>query len=310
MIEERDFVGLGLAEHVQQKIFANLVFRGYLQADGGVVESALPQSADGASRWPGTSTPSARRLFEMIAGLLTGQRSPRTTRTGGAGQPRPPGLFPSDLEDLLDGVAELSPAEQRRAVRQPGLQPLPRPGRDRPVGGVLRRPGERRRLLGQRRPRGGRARRCGSGCGTGSPRSTTSRSPSTPRSSPTLRLTPDEIERLLENLRFNGYLDRDGNYVGQARAAGAAAGTSSTSRWSSTHTASAILDAIQGQTRRAPGRGLHVDTRDFADIADDTLASRIVAELEGTYLADGRVRDDAAACLLAGRRPAGALAGP
>jgi len=31
LIEERDFVGLGLADHVQQKIYANLIFRGHLQ---------------------------------------------------------------------------------------------------------------------------------------------------------------------------------------------------------------------------------------------------------------------------------------
>jgi hypothetical protein len=59
-IEERDFVGLGLAEHVQQKIFTNLVLRGHLQADGAIVESALPGSADGLT-WQATSTPSARR---------------------------------------------------------------------------------------------------------------------------------------------------------------------------------------------------------------------------------------------------------
>ena len=50
MIEERDFVGLGLAEHVQQKIFANLVFRGYLDADGLVVEQALPRARGRSSR--------------------------------------------------------------------------------------------------------------------------------------------------------------------------------------------------------------------------------------------------------------------
>ena len=47
-----------------------------------------------------------------------------------------------------------------------------------------------------------------------------------------------------------------------------------------------------GTARRAPGRAVHDGPETFADIADDALAARIIAGLDGTYLVDGRVADD------------------
>jgi len=113
IVEARDFVGLGLAEHVQQKIFDNLVLRGYLQADGSVVESALPQSAAGFAV-AGDFTAVRERLFELIRRLCLGGAEATEDGTAGDAQPDSldaPAVFPSDLDDLLDDVAELSSAD-------------------------------------------------------------------------------------------------------------------------------------------------------------------------------------------------------
>ena len=156
VIEERDFVGLGLAEHVQQKIFANLVLRGYLDGRRPRRRAAPCRRPRRSRRWPATSTPSARRCSALIGGLCRddGRRSRAPTlaavRPGGAGR--------------------AVPGRARRAVRQPRLQPLPRPGRDGPLDGVLRGAGERRPTSGSTPTSVRPGPRCGSGCGTGWPR--------------------------------------------------------------------------------------------------------------------------------------------
>ena len=46
VITADDLAGLAAAERLRQKIFANLVFRGYLRADGTLVEEAFPRRAE------------------------------------------------------------------------------------------------------------------------------------------------------------------------------------------------------------------------------------------------------------------------
>ena len=95
MIEDRDFVGLGLAEHVQQKIFTNLVLRGFVQADGGIIESRLPQSEDGFAL-AGNFDADGETVFELIGGLCQEADGDDVA------------VVPSDLESL----ETLSPDEQ------------------------------------------------------------------------------------------------------------------------------------------------------------------------------------------------------
>ena len=83
----------------------------------------------------------------------------------------------------------------------------------------------------------------------------------------------------------------------QARCSGCGA-TSSTSPWSSTRTATASWTPCRRRSTRS-GPSCARWRRAFRDIADDALG-RIVTELDGRYLADGRVRDDLRAFFLDG----------
>jgi hypothetical protein len=96
VIEERDFVGLGLAEHVKQKIFANLIFRGYLDGDGLVIEQALPAPGEEPAL-VGDFDPLRERLFWLLTGLCRDHEEAAN-----------PTLLPSDLKPQ----SGLSPAER------------------------------------------------------------------------------------------------------------------------------------------------------------------------------------------------------
>ena len=100
-----DFAGLGLADRLVAKIFANLVFRGYANADGTLVEGALPVAADGFCL-AGDFTAVHDELFALIAGLCPAEaddaEEPGTDP--GAGPPAGP------LADQADGPAPITQA--------------------------------------------------------------------------------------------------------------------------------------------------------------------------------------------------------
>ena len=89
-----DFGGLGLEDRLVGKIFANLVFRGYANADGTLVEDALPVAADGFCL-AGDFTAVQDDLFSLIGGFCLaaeGAEGPGTDTGAGpaageAGQP-------------------------------------------------------------------------------------------------------------------------------------------------------------------------------------------------------------------------------
>ena len=157
------------------------------------------------------------------------------------------------------------------------------------MDGVLRGAGERWPTSGSTPTSGRPGPRCGSGCGTGWPRPTARRRPR-PRDlrRPPARRRPASAD-LLENLRVNGHVDGDGNYVDKRALLALRPGRA--------EPRAGVLPAPPrdprrhpGQTRRAPGGAVcTMGPDDFADIADATLAARILAELDGTYLADRRV---------------------
>jgi hypothetical protein len=328
VIEARDFVGLGLADHVQQKIFDNLVLRGYLQADGAVVESALPQSAAefavtgdfGAVRAP---------LFDLISRLCLDQAEAVEDETAAdqaeaaedeavedesaadetaADQSEtadvlpdsldPPAVFPSDLDDLLDDVAELSSADTaelydnlifNRYLDTDGtvlwVDFFTDPANaaqfwvDVDLGPVG--PATWQRL-----------------------RDHVARLDTESLALDTavladIGLTPDEIERLQESLRFNGYVDHDGHYVDKRALLGLRRDEFTLALEFYPHR-QRILDALQAQIGAFQAEVCTVTPETFGDIADAALAGRIVAALEGPCLTDGRVRDDVRAFFLQG----------
>ena len=83
-----DFAGLGLEDRLVGKIFANLVFRGYANADGTLVEDALPVAADGFCL-AGDFTAVHDELFVLIGGLCLAEAEDAETPGAdtGAGPP-------------------------------------------------------------------------------------------------------------------------------------------------------------------------------------------------------------------------------
>jgi hypothetical protein len=272
VIEERDFVGLGLAEHVQQKIFTNLVLRGHLQADGAIVETALPGSADGFTL-AGDFDAVREVVFELIGGLCR-------EADGDAA------VFPSDLESL----EELSPAECAELYDNLVFN------RYLDTDGTV--------LWAEffAEPANAAAFWVNADIGAAGPavwgrlRERVAGFDTAPVALDTeifagLRLSADALERLIENLRFNGYLDPDGGYVDKRALLGLRPDGLNLAPEFFPHRR-AILDAVQAQLEARRSAACTVAPEDLADIADESLAARIVAELDGTYLVDRRVPDD------------------
>ena len=198
VIEERDFVGLGLAGHVQQKIFTNLVCADTSTATA--ASSRRPWAPGGRAGAAGDFDAVRAPLFVLIGGC-----APRRTRTM-ARTPAP--RRPSDLE-VLDGLTPDELAELydnlifNRYLDADGTVLWPE---------LFAGPGEHGGVLARRRRRGDRARGVATAARPGD-RSTPPRSPSTPRSSPTCGCAATGHADLLENLRVNGHLDGDDKYV-------------------------------------------------------------------------------------------------
>jgi hypothetical protein len=292
VIDERDFVGLGLADHVQQKIFDNLVLRGYLQADGAVIETSLPKSADGFA--PAGDFNAVREpLFELIGQLCLDQAEVAEDEAAGV-DGLDAAVFPSDL----DGLEELSPDERDELydnlVFNQYLDPEgtvlwvesfaePSNAVDfcvnadlGPVG-----PAVWQRLRDQITRFDGEALALD------------------PAILADLGLNADEVERLLESLRFNGYLDGDDRYLDKRALLGLRPDELNLALEFYPHR-HRILDALQAQIDGFRAELCTVAPETFRDIADDALAARIVAELDGRCLIDGRVRDEVRAFFLDG----------
>ena len=275
MIEERDFVGLGLAEHVQQKIFTNLVLRGYL--DGRRPrDRARPAAVRGrSSALAGDFDAVRETVFELIGGLCRDdgrrrERRPSSRRTWSRWRrcPRPSG---AELYDNLVFNRYLDT------------------GRHRPVDGVLHGAGERRRLLGQRRPRCGGAGGVAAAAGPGRRVRQRPGTRWTPRSSRICGSPRRASTAWWRTSASTATSTASGDYVDKrALLALAADGLEPRAGVLPAPPGDPGRDA--GPARRAPDAGLHDVPRGLRrHRRPATLAARILAELEGTYLADGRV---------------------
>ena len=96
---------LGLAGHVQQKIFTNLVLRGYLDGDGRVVEDAVGATADGF-RLGGDFEAVRAPLFALV-GALCAEADEDGPRALGLGR--------------CDGVTKLLVDPQTRRILGAGM---------------------------------------------------------------------------------------------------------------------------------------------------------------------------------------------
>ncbi|MEV6237784.1 hemopexin repeat-containing protein [Lentzea sp. NPDC051838] len=98
---------------------------------------------------------------------------------------------------------------------------------------------------------------------------------------------PVDTDELLESLRFNGYVDRDGNYTDITALTGTLAVDISFHPYRAS-----ILEAMQAQLAGTRAELLTVDDETFAEIADTAAAAEMAQALDGTYLVDDRVPGD------------------
>jgi hypothetical protein len=265
VIAAEDFLGVGLGERLQNKVFANLVHLGYLAADGTLTvdstEDLALASDFGQYR---------EALFKMIGAVVNGTAA----------------FFPSDL----DGLDDLEPNQSAELYDNLGYNGYVDENGDLTDPDFFLDPANETvfainadladateavtGLIGERL--------------TSFVKDPLALDPAIFAE---LRFTEAELAELTESLTFNGYTDEHGNYRDKAaliavpvKDFGLAIGFYPKRR--------AILDAIQGQLQEFETE-LHTFTvDDFADLADGVVSQRVVTALDDTYTSGGRVIDE------------------
>ncbi|MFI7641492.1 hemopexin repeat-containing protein [Nonomuraea sp. NPDC049400] len=260
MLTKGDFLGLGLGDRLTTKIFTNLVLRGVIQTGGLLTSEDLPAGLTLAGDFSAYREP----LFGVVAGLQDA-------------------FYPSDLAAALPQLTEADRAElydnlvhngyltEEGEVLAPELFADPAQAAgfrvnvplDDVAPGVL--------ALLKERVEAYRAARI----------------PLDPAVFGELRLTAEQFAALAESLRFNGVIDADGVYRDKAALAtldvadlGIALEFYPVRR--------AVLAAMKAQLAAAKAEMHLITAADFAGLADDAMAARVVRRLEGEVLDEGR----------------------
>ncbi|MFL6118537.1 hemopexin repeat-containing protein, partial [Actinophytocola sp.] len=260
-----DFLGLGLGDRLQAKVFGNLVHRGHLSGEGTL---AVENSADVALA---TDFSSYREtLFKTIGAVVNGTAA----------------FFPSDLAALVDLTPDRA-AELYDNLRYNGYldetgdlcdpdfftdagnEAYFEPNADLADATEAVRARIDERLTGF----------------------VTEPLALDPEIFAELRLSETELTALTESLTFNGHLDGNGDYRDKAALVdlgiddfGLALEFYPRRR--------AVLDAVQNQVLEFQRQWHTLTADDFADVADEVVSRRVLAALDGDYLADGRVLDE------------------
>jgi hypothetical protein len=268
-VTEQDFVGLGLAERLATKVFANLVHQGVLGTDGILDELMLPPTGVGlvlATDFSGYRDALVARVQELEVGEAATAFYPSDLADLGltdaeaaelydnlifhgyldsAGQVLRPEIFAEaddptvfvidvDLDDIAPAVAALL----RARVDDFRTEPLALdPAIFAPLG------------LGER------------------------------------------LDDLLDSLRFNGYLDAEGVLTDKTTLAALELVDLNLALEFYPHRRR-VLDAVQDWIAAARQERLTLTPDDFAEIADEAVAAQIMAQLDGTVLVANRVPDE------------------
>ncbi|MBP2329129.1 hypothetical protein JOF56_009514 [Kibdelosporangium banguiense] len=272
-ITDEDFTGLGLDERLTAKIFTNLVLAGYVDADGVLAENRLP-STD--FRLATDFEPYRASLFMLFSDAAAAEVG---------------AVFPSDLEQLGDLTAETLAElydnlihnlhiDAEGKILAPDFFAVPENILDFTVNtcldeltpAVSDRLHERARLFGEQVIA------------------------LDPDSFASLDFTDAQLTDLLESLRFNGYVNKDGNFTDPVAMLGLGLADFGVALEFYPRRR-AILEAMQVRLQTARTQWNTFVPEDFQDIADRAVAQTVARLLDGTYLVDDHVPEDLRALL-------------
>ncbi|MEU6778308.1 hemopexin repeat-containing protein [Nonomuraea angiospora] len=264
LLGKGDFTGLGLGDRLAGKIFNNLVIRGAVQADGLLAREDLPAGFALA----GDFSAYREALFGIIAGL-EGAFYPSDLATA------LPLLSEAERTELYDNLVHNGYLSDGGEVLDPEVFADPRQAAgfrvNAPLGDVAPAvPG----LLGKKVEAYKAA-------------------PVTldPAVFGDLNLTAERLAALMESLRFNGVVDAAGVY--RDKDALAALGVDDLGLALEFHPVRrAVLEGMQAQVAAVRYEMLLIGPADFAEPADDAMATRVMVRLEGVVTDHGRVFED------------------
>ncbi|HZB29592.1 MAG TPA: hemopexin repeat-containing protein, partial [Streptosporangiaceae bacterium] len=265
VVYSSDFAGFGLGDRLAEKIFRNLVYHGRLHADGTLAVASAEELTE--LTLSGDFADLRESLFKTIGATINGAAA----------------FYPSDL-DLYDALGEELRAElydnlifngyleDNGDLADPDFFLVPDnvaafavnvdlSDAEEPVAALI----EERLAAFRDEPIA-----------------------FSPDPLAGLRLTDAQLTRLVDSLRFNGYLDADGYFTGQAALAELTAPAFAVAA-EFTRLRPAILAAIQGQIVAHRAELTTFTAADFAEPADELAAERVFAALDGDVLVDGRV---------------------
>jgi hypothetical protein len=261
-----DFTGLGLGDRFKEKIFRNLVYRGYLLADGAL---AVP-GADELDL-AGDFSDYTETLFKGIGATINGVAA----------------FYPSDLEkygelgaelraELYDNLVFNGYLTEDGQITDPHLFSDPENIAGFTVNVDLPDAAVAVAELIEERLAAFSGEPLALDLGGFTP----------------LRLTEAQLTRLVESLRFNGHLTADDLFADKEALAGVTEAEFGLAA-EFTMLRGRVLDVLQAQVGAFRAGLTTFSADDFADLADELAAGRVFRALDGVHLENGRVIDEA-----------------
>ncbi|NUT41666.1 MAG: hypothetical protein HOV86_16940 [Thermoactinospora sp.] len=264
MIVEEDLAGLGLGERLAGKIHAQLVFGGRLRADNTLVVEHLPET-DYALVLERDFASFTEALFKLINSVGNGTSTfyPSDLATVG-------NLTQAQLDELYDNLIHHGYLDDQGNVQDPAFFADEANLEDFRVNAELSDAAPEVLAVLRGRIDGFRAEPLLLDPGLFA----------------SLRLGEARLARLLDGLRFNGYIDDDGAYVDKRAIADLQLADLALPPEFHPHRLT-VLDVMKRQVAELETDLLTFAPEDFAEVADAVMAQRAIAAMEGVALDDG-----------------------
>ncbi|NUR87089.1 MAG: hypothetical protein HOY71_23655, partial [Nonomuraea sp.] len=258
-----DFTGIGLGERTAGKIFAQLVFCGRLRADGRLVTEDMPVTDHGL-RLERDFESFRELLFKLVNSVSNGTSAFYPSDLAGLG-----GLTDEQQAELYDNLIHHGYIDADGTVTSPAFfADEENAGRFMVNAGLS---DLAPAVLDELRARMERFR--------------LERVTLDPEIFAERRL---DVALLAEGLHFNGYLDETGAYADKAALAGLRPDDLALPLEFYPHRRF-VLDAMKQQLAGVEAELYTFTADDFAEVADQAVAQRVIDALEGVYLDGGRV---------------------